>query len=75
MLPGAAYAGKKDRIEFSLTVLGKVIGVPRCEALKVALQKAAGDQLTGTSMVCVVEPGKLSVAAQKAVTGSLVGLQ
>lgn len=70
-----AYAGKKDRIEFSLTVLGKVIGAPRCEALKVALQKAAGEQMTGASMVCIVEPGKLPAAGQKAVTAALLGLQ
>ena len=70
-----AYAGKKDRIEFSLTVLGKVIGVPRCEALKAALQEAAGAQLTGSSMVCVLEPGKLPAVGQKSVSAALLDLQ
>ena len=66
-----AYAGKKDRIELSLTVLGKQIGATRCEALKAALQKAAGDQMKGASMVSILDPGGLSASAQKSLTSAL----
>ena len=66
-----AYGAKKDRIEFSLTALAKQIGAPRCEALKAALQKAAGDHLKGASMVSIVEPGELPLASQKSLTSAL----
>lgn len=66
-----AYGGKKDRIELSLTTLAKQIGIPRAEALKAALQKAAGDHLKGASMVSILEPGALSPAAQKSLTSAL----
>lgn len=66
-----AYATKKDRIELSLTQLGKQIGSDACDALKAALQKAAGDQMKGASMVSIVEPGTLAAAKQKAVTSAL----
>jgi hypothetical protein len=69
-----AFAGKKDRIEFSLTILAKQIGATRCAALKSALQKAAGERLTGSTMVCVLEPGSLTAANQKALTAALVRL-
>ena len=69
-----AYASKKDRIELSLTALAKQIGAPRCEALKTALQKAAGDQMKGASMVSVLEPGGLSATGQKALTTALAKL-
>jgi hypothetical protein len=55
----------------SLTVLSKQIGTPRCEALKAALQKAAGDRLKGASMVSILEPGELSPANQKSLTSAL----
>ncbi len=66
-----AYGGKKDRIELSLTALAKQITTPRCEALKAALQKAAGDRLKGASMVSILEPGELSKASQKSLTSAL----
>ena len=66
-----AYAGKKDRIELSLTALAKQIGAPRCESLKAALQKASGDRLKGASMVSILEPGELSAAGQKSLTSAL----
>lgn len=65
-----AYAGKKDRIELSFTTLAKQIGTARSEALKTALQNAAGDRLKGTSMVSIVEPGELSAADQKVLTAA-----
>ena len=66
-----AYAAKKDRIELSLTALAKQIGNSRCEALKAALQKAAGDNFKGASMVSILEPGELSAAGQKSLTSTL----
>ncbi len=69
-----AYGSKKDRIELSLTTLAKQIGTPRCEALKTALQKAAGDHLKGASMVSILEPGELSPAGQKSLTSALAQL-
>ena len=66
-----AYGGKKDRIELSLTALAKQISTSRCEALKAALQKAAGDHLKGASMVSILEPGELSPAGQKSLTSAL----
>jgi hypothetical protein len=66
-----AYGGKKDRIELSLTTLAKQIGTPCCEALKAALQKAAGDHLKGASMVSILEPGELSPASQKSLTSAI----
>ncbi|MCZ6837282.1 MAG: hypothetical protein O7G85_16020 [Planctomycetota bacterium] len=69
-----AYATKKDRIELSLNALAKQIGAPRCEALKKALQKAAGDQMKGASMVSILEPGELSASGQKSLTSALCKL-
>jgi hypothetical protein len=69
-----AYGAKKDRIELSLTTLAKQIGAARCEELKAALLKAAGDQLKGASMVSILEPGALSVADQKSLTAVLCKL-
>ncbi|MFY9342012.1 MAG: hypothetical protein WAT39_05965 [Planctomycetota bacterium] len=69
-----AFAGKKDRVEFSLTMLGKAIGAGRCASLKAALQQAAGERCKGNSMLCVIEPGSLPAAGQKAVTAALLGL-
>ncbi|MEW6743805.1 MAG: hypothetical protein AB1486_13705 [Planctomycetota bacterium] len=69
-----AYAGKKDRIELSLTTLAKQVGAARCEALKEALHKAAGDRLKGTSMVSILEPGELSPAGRKALTAAFEAL-
>lgn len=66
-----AYGSKKDRIELSLTTLAKQIGAARCETLKAALQKAAGDRLKGASMVSIQEPGELSSAGQKSLTSAL----
>ena len=66
-----AFAGKKDRIELSLTILAKQIGAPRCEAFKAALRSAAGEQMKGATMVCIVEPGNLAPAAQKALNAAL----
>jgi hypothetical protein len=65
-----AYAGKKDRIELSLTTLGKQIGTARCEALKAALQSAAGEHLKGASMISIVEPGELPAPGRKALTAA-----
>jgi hypothetical protein len=70
-----AFAGKKDRIELSLTVLGKQIGPERCAELKAALQAAAGERLTGATMVCVMEPGALAPAGQKALTKALLAVR
>lgn len=69
-----AYAGKKDRIELSLTTLGKQIGSARCEVLKSALQKAAGEHLKGASMVSIVDPGELPASGRKALTAAFDAL-
>jgi len=69
-----AYGSKKDRIELSLTALAKQIGTPKCESLKAAISKAAGDSLKGTSMVSIIEPGELSRACQKSLTSVLCNL-
>lgn len=66
-----AYGSKKDRIELSLTALAKQIGTPRCETLKAALQKAAGDHFKGASMVSILDPGELSAAGQESLTSAL----
>lgn len=66
-----AYGNKKDRIELSLTALAKQIGAPRCEALKSALEKAAGDSMKGATMVSILEPGELPPAGQKSLTSAL----
>ncbi len=66
-----AYAGKKDRIELSLTPLGKRIGAERCDALKSQLARAAGDRLKGKSMVSILEPGSLQAADRQALTSAL----
>ena len=66
-----AYASKKDRIELSLTALAKQVGAPRCETLKTALQKAAGDHFKGASMVSILEPGELAAKDQKSLTSAL----
>ena len=66
-----AYAKKKDRVELSLTTLSKQIGASDCQKLKVALQKAAGDRFTGSSMVCIVEPGGLPPGPQKLLSAAL----
>jgi hypothetical protein len=68
------FAGKKDRIEMSLTILGKQIGAARCAALKAALEKAAGTHLKGTSMVSIVEPGDLPDSGRKGVSDALLAL-
>ena len=65
------YGSKKDRIEFSLNSLAKQIGESRCEILKVALKKAAGDHFKGASMVSIVEPGDLSQTGQKSLNAAL----
>lgn len=65
-----AYAGKKDRIELSLTTLAKQIGTARCESLKTALKSAAGDHLKGASMVSILEPGELPAAGRNALTAA-----
>lgn len=65
---GPAYAGKKDRIELSLTTLAKQMGDKHCQDLKSALQAAAGDHFKGTSMISIVDPGVLPVASRKALT-------
>ncbi len=70
-----AFGGKKDRIELSLTALGKQIGADRCAALKASLQAAAGDRLTGATMVCVMEPGELPPAGQKALQKALLAVR
>lgn len=67
------YAGKKDRIELSLTALAKQVGDGRALKLKLALQKAAGDSFKGSSMVSIVEPGKLPAGAQAALVTTLAG--
>jgi hypothetical protein len=69
-----AFAGKKDRIEMSLTTLGKQIGAARCAALKASLEKAAGNHLKGASMVSIVEPGELPGSGQKGLKEALTGL-
>lgn len=66
-----AYGNKKDRIELSLTALAKQIGTPRCEALKAAMEKVAGDSIKGASMVSILEPGELPPAGQKSLTSVL----
>jgi hypothetical protein len=69
-----AFAGKKDRIELSLTTLAKQIGDGPCQELKSALQHAAGDNFKGTSMISIVEPGARSAASQKALREALCRL-
>ena len=69
-----AYGSKKDRIELSLTALAKQIGTPRCESLKAAMEKAAGDHLKGASMVSILEPGELGSAGRKSLTAALCKL-
>lgn len=69
-----AYAGKKDRIELSFTNLAKQVGPARSEALKLALQAAAGDQFKGTSMVSILDPGGLPPANRTALTTALCDL-
>jgi hypothetical protein len=65
-----AYAGKKDRIELSLTTLARQIGAGRSQALEAALQRAAGDRLKGSSMISIADPGELTVSGRKALTGA-----
>ena len=69
-----AFAGKKDRIELSLSTLSKQIGDAQCQKLKTALQDAAGDHFKGSSMISIVKPGELSAASQKSLTTALCPL-
>ena len=69
-----AYAGKKDRIELSLTNLAKQVGPARCEALNLALRAAAGEQFKGTSMVSILDPGELPPASRTALTTAFTAL-
>ena len=69
-----SFAGKKDRIELSLTALAKQIGERRCQDLKRALSLAAGDHLLGATMVSLVDPGELSKAGQDAVKTAFAAL-
>ncbi len=69
-----AYAGKKDRIELSLTPLSKRIGARRCDALSRNLREVAGDRLKGQSMVSIVDPGGLPASARRALTSTLCEL-
>ena len=69
-----AYAGKKNRIEVSLTVLAKQVGAARSKKLKAGLQEAASDNLKGTSMVSILDPGTLAASARKKLTTTLCEL-
>ena len=68
LLPQIVESGSQDGVVLCgraigcVATLAKQIGTPRCEALKAALQKAAGDHLKGASMVSVLEPRELSPA-------------
>lgn len=68
------FAGKKDRIELGCAALTKQIGEPKCEGLKKALKKAAGDSLAGSSMISIIQPGALPKDAQDAVTKAFLSL-
>ena len=68
------FAGKQDRIELACTTLAKQIGDARCKKLQDAICAAAGDHVTGKTMVSIIQPGTLSAAAQKALTKAFVSL-
>lgn len=68
------FAGKQDRIELACTTLTKQIGPARSGELENALRLAAGDQVLGTTMISIVQPGTLSNAKQKALTKAFLDL-
>ncbi len=68
------YGSKKDRIELSCSALRKQIGDAPCDKLTENLRRAAGDQLKGSSMISLIQPGELPPAARKAITGALTAV-
>ena len=69
-----AYRGKKDRIELTCASLRNQLGAAGCDELVAALRKAAGDHVTGTSMISIIQPGGLSAAGKKALTRAFTAL-
>lgn len=68
------YAKKCDRIELSCTPLKKQIGEGKCNKFVEAIRSAAGENVLGSSMISIVEPGKLSASKQNALTKALCTL-
>ena len=68
------FAGKQDRIELSCTALKKQLGDNAVDALHNSLRTAAGESFKGTTMVSLVNPGKLPDKAQKAIVKSLLAV-
>ncbi len=68
------FGGKKDRIELTCAELRKQLGDARCDNLITALRKAAGDQVAGTSMISVIQPGDLPTADRNALTLAFIAL-
>lgn len=68
------FAGKQDRIELACTALAKQIGDTRCRKLQNAIRAAAGDSVSGNTMLSVIQPGLLSAPAQKKLTNVFVEL-
>ncbi|MEE9296854.1 MAG: hypothetical protein V3W34_18065 [Phycisphaerae bacterium] len=69
-----AFGRKKDRIELTCASLRKQLGAARCDELVAALRKAAGDQVAGTSMISILQPGDLSAVRKKALTRAFTAL-
>ncbi len=69
-----AYAGKKDRIELSCSSLTRSLGATAVEQLLAALKKAAGTQYRGTSMISIVDPGRLAPASREHLAATICGI-
>lgn len=69
-----AFGGKKDRIELGCAALTKQIGEMKCENLKKALKKGAGESVAGSSMISIIQPGNLSKVGQEGVTKAFLNL-
>ena len=68
------YAKKRDRIELSCSPLKKQIGEAKCSKFVEKIRSAAGENVLGSSMISIVEPGKLSASEQNALTKALCAL-
>lgn len=68
------FGGKQDRIELACTALAKQVGETSVKRLQTALRAAAGDQVRGTTMVGVIQPGTLGAAQQAVLTKALTSL-
>ena len=56
------FAAKQDRIELACTMLANQIGAKRCEKFLTDLRSVAADRVSGKTMVCLIQPGKMPAA-------------